>query len=675
MKYSPIVKIFAILLAAVCLIATLASAGGIIGLISQDLYSQTLDDMLDDRYYAIRWYFATDLLTEYAALELGDFPEKYLPEYFPANRFYEDRIRDGYYAYIIYDETGKAVASTHKEEEEYASVWEIGGESVAYPSTLIPPGETADTYVFFDEDLQEYVEVMCVRRTLQGYTLRLYLKENPYHLDTWGQLMTVLYGIRYWLFGVFGLSFLLTALLCIYLWKAAGASSDGQVRPRGLSRLPLDLYSGICLALAAVGIALTAYLIDQILDQAPQLLIFLASFAMLLACLILVSLYMAWAAQIKMKEFYWLKNSLVGRLFSLLLRGMGWLGKKLGHLVKSAGRLYKLLPMIWQWLVVLGLMVLCPFVCLLSVYSCSYRWESFWILLFFLSVLVDALILLYVPVCFGILYRGVKKLRQGDLNARISTQYLLGPFRDFALELNNLSETVALAAQNQMRSERMKAELVTNVSHDIKTPLTSIINFVDLLQKPHTDQQREEYLAVLARQSAQMKKLIEDLTELSKATTGNITVCAQKMDAVEAVNQALGEFSDKLDAAGLIPVFRSPEEPVYIHADGRLVWRVLFNLLTNAVKYAMPGTRLYVTLTKCDDRVALSLKNVSREELRLSAEDLLERFVQGDASRNAEGSGLGLNIAKGLMESQQGTLSLLLDGDLFKVTLTFPAAE
>ncbi len=668
MKYSPIVKVLAIILAAVCLMATLASAAGILVLIRYNLYTQTLDDSINDRHYHTRQLFAGDLLTEYAALQLGDFPAKYMSEYFPPNRFYADRILQGHYAYIIYDETGKSVRSTYQENVVYDTVWEITDQTVHYPSTHILPGDKVNTYLFFDNDQQQYVEVVCATRTLKGYTLRLYLKEDAYKLDTWGQLMTVLYGIRYWLFGIFVLSLLLTTLMCIYLWKAAGASADGSICPRGLSRLPLDLYSWICLTLAVAGSVLTLYLFDNILDQSPQLLIFLASFAMLLSCLCLVSLFMAWAAQVKMKHFYWLKNTFIGRFLRLIFTGLRWLSR-------CASKLFRLLPMIWQWFAILALMVLGPLVCIIFANLFPYRWIPFWELSFFGCLLLDLLIVLYVPVCFGILYRGLQKMRQGDLNVRLSTQYLVGPFRQFAQELNSLSETVALAAQNQMRSERMKAELVTNVSHDIKTPLTSIINFVDLLQKPHTDQQREEYLAVLARQSTQMKKLIEDLTELSKATTGNITVCAQKMDAVEAVNQALGEFSDKLDSAGLIPVFRCPEEPVYIHADGRLVWRVLFNLLTNAVKYAMPGTRVYLTLTKCDDQVALSLKNVSREELCLSAEDLLERFVQGDASRNAEGSGLGLNIAKGLMESQQGTLSLLLDGDLFKVTLTFPAAE
>ena len=178
----------------------------------------------------------------------------------------------------------------------------------------------------------------------------------------------------------------------------------------------------------------------------------------------------------------------------------------------------------------------------------------------------------------------------------------------------------------------------------------------------------------MSRQSLRMKKLSDDLLELSKATTGNMPVDMQDGDAVEYLNQALGEFSDKLEAVPLTPIFESPNEPVLIRCDSRLTWRVLSNLLSNAVKYALPGTRLYVDLTRLNDRVLISLKNISRQQLNVDPDELMERFVRGDVSRNTEGSGLGLNIAKSLMELQKGQMHLLVDGDLFKVTLSFMAA-
>ena len=195
---------------------------------------------------------------------------------------------------------------------------------------------------------------------------------------------------------------------------------------------------------------------------------------------------------------------------------------------------------------------------------------------------------------------------------------------------------------------------------------------MDLLQKPHSEEEQEQYLEVLDRQSQRLKKLIEDLMEMSKASTGNLAVDITVINAGEAINQALGEFADKLEKAQLTPVFRQPDDPIEMMADGRLVWRVMSNILGNAVKYALPGTRLYLDLAEVDGKVIISMKNISREELNVSADELLERFVRGDASRNPEGSGLGLNIAQSLMEIQKGQLQLLVDGALFKVTLIFP---
>ena len=194
------------------------------------------------------------------------------------------------------------------------------------------------------------------------------------------------------------------------------------------------------------------------------------------------------------------------------------------------------------------------------------------------------------------------------------------------------------------------------------------------MKKPHSDAEGDEYLAVLDRQSQRLKKLIDDLMDMSKASSGNMTLELGTVDAAEAINQALGEFADKLDRVNLTPVFRHPEEPVYMIADGKHLWRILSNLLGNAVKYALPDTRLYVDLMVLEQNAVIAIKNISREQLNVDAEELMERFVRGDASRNTEGSGLGLNIAKSLAELQGGQMDVTVDGDLFKVTMIFPKA-
>ena len=319
----------------------------------------------------------------------------------------------------------------------------------------------------------------------------------------------------------------------------------------------------------------------------------------------------------------------------------------------------------WQWLLTGFVMLLILVIALLS------RSE----LLLVIGICLCLAIVLYGAGALGLLLESTKHMGRGDLDTRVSDRYMIGSFREFAQDLNSLADVAVIAAQKQLKSERMKTELITNVSHDIKTPLTSIINYVDLLQKPHTDEDQEIYLEVLSRQSLQLKKLIEDLMEMSKASTGNMAVDIITVNATETINQALGEFSDKLEKIQLTTVFTPPEEPICMRADGRLAWRVLGNLLSNICKYALPGTRLYIDLTQEADKVIISLKNISRQSLNVSADELLERFVRGDASRNTEGSGLGLNIAKSLMELQKGQLLLTVDGDLFKVTLVFPGAD
>ena len=226
-----------------------------------------------------------------------------------------------------------------------------------------------------------------------------------------------------------------------------------------------------------------------------------------------------------------------------------------------------------------------------------------------------------------------------------------------------------------MKSERFKAELITNVSHDLKTPLTSIISYVDLLKKEEIDNPKvQEYIEVLDRKSQRLKKLTEDLVEASKASTGALTVSAERLDLVQLTRQALGEYDERLTARGLTVVSNLPARPIWVMADGRHLWRIMDNLLSNCAKYALEGTRVYVEVQGGSDCVRLSVKNISRDVLELPAERLTERFVRGDDSRTMEGSGLGLSIAQSLAELQKGKFHVEVDGDLFKAVVTLPCA-
>lgn len=559
------------------------------------------------------------------------------------------------------------------------------------------------TMEYWDDDAQKTMVVAYRYAKLPAYTMELTLAPGAYRFDGGYALLTQVWSCRNSLFFIMGACLLLFAVLAVYLCCAAGRKPGREeVQAAGFNCIPLDIY------LAGGGLIIFGLfmVIVQFNDAAGlftqniQTLCAGMLMAGYVMSLIFVGFCFACAAQFKTPGGYWWRNSVCWQCLDLLVKcvkgcfsGCGWLLRKLpkaaavfwdfllilltslrwlwtqikktcAKIGKSVNRVYSMMPLTWQWLLTGFIMVMLLFAALAGRSN----------LMVVLSLCACVAVVLYGAYCFGILLESAKRMGKGDLDTKVDDKYLIGAFRSFAGDLNDLAGVAVVAAQKQLKSERMKTELITNVSHDIKTPLTSIINYVDLLQKPHTPEEEKTYLEVLNRQSQRLKKLIEDLMEMSKASTGNLTADITKLDAVESVNQALGEFADKLEKAQLTPVFRHPEESVAMMADGRLAWRVLSNLLSNTVKYALPGTRVYIDVMALEGKVIISLKNISRDELNVDADELMERFVRGDDSRNTEGSGLGLNIAKTLMELQKGQLQLLVDGDLFKVTLIFPGA-
>lgn len=273
------------------------------------------------------------------------------------------------------------------------------------------------------------------------------------------------------------------------------------------------------------------------------------------------------------------------------------------------------------------------------------------------------------------LRKETQDLERGEYTTSDNNSYMLF-FRKFSDSLNHAKEGMAVALEKSLKSERFKTELITNVSHDLKTPLTSIINYVDLLKTEEPDSPKaHEYLEILDKQSKRLKHLIEDLIEVSKATTGNIKVQLSEIDTEEFLSQVTGEFFDRLESAELTPVISHSQKSLKITADGTLLWRVFNNLFSNICKYSMAGTRVYISTCLKGHNVEITVKNISAQPLNITAQELTERFVRGDSSRNTEGSGLGLSIAKSLTESQKGTFDINIDGDLFKVIMTFPKSS
>jgi len=580
----------------------------------------------------------------------------------------------------------------------------------------IPDWQQEDTFLYgyYDDTTGTHREFLLRYEKAPPLTVRITLRDGDN--DRAWELLQQLWNWRMELFAVLGGSLLLLALLLIYLCRAAGRKPGSQeVRAGGLNRIPLDI-AGAAGAFCVAALVLLAYEGGEYIARQDILAAAFAVAAAGYGCsLILILFVFAFAAQVKTPDGFWWRNSLcalcvkvmlwaVNLLVSflawtvdILIQFLRWswrvirwrllpLARRLARDLWKVTRFFwvkfrekalrimrfcyrklfrfvGMLPLTWQWLLAAFLMIF-----LLAMTVNSYR-TGFVIL----GLVLTLAMVIYGASAFGTLLESAKRMRRGNLDTKVDESFLVGCFREFAQELNGLADVAVVAAQKQLKSERMKTELITNVSHDIKTPLTSIINYVDLLGKPHSEEEREQYLEVLSRQSQRLKKLVDDLMEMSRASSGNLPVEIETVDAVETVNQALGEFADKLEKVPLHPVFRQPEEPLLMRADGKLTWRVLSNLLSNASKYALPGTRLYVDVTPQEDKVVISLKNISREELNVEADELMERFVRGDVSRNTEGSGLGLNIASSLMQLQGGELRILVDGDLFKVTLVFPA--
>ena len=271
---------------------------------------------------------------------------------------------------------------------------------------------------------------------------------------------------------------------------------------------------------------------------------------------------------------------------------------------------------------------------------------------------------------------GIFKMSEGETSYKIDTTGFSGKGASLAKTLNNLGDGLDTALQEKVKSERLKADLITNVSHDIKTPLTSIINYVDLLKREKIqDEKIQRYLEILEQKSQRLKNLTEDLVEASKASSGNLKLDIANIDLVELIHQTNGEFEEKFAIRHLELVSGLPSDTILIAADGRRLWRVLENLYNNAIKYAMENSRIYVDVTRRDDYVYFTIKNVSANPLNINADELTERFVRGDVARTSEGSGLGLSIAKDLTHLLGGMFDIYIDGDLFKVQTGFPVLK
>ncbi len=446
---------------------------------------------------------------------------------------------------------------------------------------------------------------------------------------------------------VFGgiVSAILLLISCVWLTVIAGRNSqDEELHLNGFDKWKTEL---------AAAVVISGWLIVTIIVISAGGFYVSRDFSNV----IFVGFYMAFTMGMFLIGYL----SLVRRIKAKEL----WKNSILKAVCRFAEIFWKNRSVTWRTVLILGGFILIHWLALLSQSG-----------VIALIVLVSEAVVIYLAVMNAIaknrIKKGIREIAAGDLQYQIPLDYLQGENRNLAEMVNDIGNGLQRAVNESMKSERLKTDLITNVSHDIKTPLTSIINYVDLLKRENFDDPKiQGYLEILESKAQRLKTLTEDVVEASKVSSGNVNLEYMDVDLVEMIHQTAGEFAEKFENKKLELIQTLPENPVVIHVDGRRVWRVLENLYGNVAKYAMPGTRVYADLTSNEDKVIFSLKNISEYSLNITADELTERFIRGDISRSTEGSGLGLSIAKSLVEMQGGEFSLYLDGDLFKATVIF----
>lgn len=463
------------------------------------------------------------------------------------------------------------------------------------------------------------------------------------------------YLLDMWLVEHTGLTIFLTALfalLALFFFCFLMASAGHWARHEGihltwLDKIPADVWLIVLLCTFFIGWEAFYYGWGRVFFCAamvPLVLLFLCAFA----------------AQCKAGTV--LRSALIARIARFLWRIVRSLFLGLWRIARN-------LPLLWKTALVMAGVFFLEMLFVLAGYGSVDG-------IFVIMKAVELLAALYIALNLRTLQKGGEKLADGDFSSPIDTRYLIGDFKRYGQELNDVQSGLEQAVQEQMKAEHLKTELITNVSHDIKTPLTSIVNYVDLLKKEDIPSpEAREYIAVLDRQSHRLKKLTEDLVEASKASSGVLNVDLQPTDVNVLFSQIEGEYQERLAACQLTLVTQPPAPGTVIRADSRLLSRVMDNLVSNICKYALPSTRVYVVSTLSREAVTISFKNVSRDELNISPDELMERFVRGDASRHTEGSGLGLSIARSLVQLQGGRFDLAIDADLFRADITFPLSE
>lgn len=453
------------------------------------------------------------------------------------------------------------------------------------------------------------------------------------------------------------LGIIVIAALVIFFFTSTGRKQEIS---KFVASVPIEL----CLAVSAGAIILLALLNINILEEWKlDLIILMIIVDVAAVAAIVMGLLILMIIKIRHNNLY--QSSICYKM----LKGILYVVKKSAS---ACSIIIKSLPLVWKSaLVVLVGIFINWFILLTASPGIGYN-GGVWVIWFVGAVIVEG-VSIYIALCMKKLKTAGECLAAGDLEYVADDKGLFLDFKEHAENLNSISKGMSKAVEEKMKSERFKTELITNVSHDIKTPLTSIINYVDLISGEDIDDEKiRGYIEVLQRQTQKLRKLTDDLVEASKAASGTVKIDIMPCKPSVLMAQAVGEYYNKMREAELELVIGEMDDNIEIMADGRCMWRIFDNLLNNICKYSQPGTRVYQSLEKAGDKAAITYKNTSKYQLNISEEELMERFVRGDSSRHTEGSGLGLSIARNLVNLQGGNFDIHIDGDLFKVIIELP---
>lgn len=530
-------------------------------------------------------------------------------------------------------------------------------------------GVLGDTYNGHDTRYRLVIEN--VRIGYKRYDYYLYVDDDFPFYDEYREIYSSYaekYGTLFFGAGSFtafftvGCCAFFTALLCFFLllWSAGYRKGREGIYPGAMASVYFDVLTLITCVIAAGGVKLTLRMVDYAKEEYSALLVL----AVAIAVAVMLGMFYLMEFAIRLKRGKWWRHTLL----YVVLRFVWQKVKRVSGFMAGIIAGLPLVPLTVLFYFVIAVVEL------YAIWIQNGRYEFY--ILWFAEKLVLFFIVIYCAQLCKKLQNASEALASGDLNFKLDTSKMFLDFKRHGENLNRIGEGITGAVEERMKSERLKTELITNVSHDLKTPLTSIINYADLLGNEGVEPEKvSEYAEVLLRQSKRLKKLLDDLIDASKASTGNLEVSLEKCEIGVMLTQAAGEYEKRFAERGLTLIDRQPEKAVYIMADGRHLWRIFDNLLNNVCKYAQENSRVYLTLEEKEGQAVVTFRNMSRYPLEISGEELQERFVRGDKSRNMEGNGLGLSIAGSLAGLQHACMEVVTDGDLFKVILKFPIVE